>query len=177
MPKKRRAKEEESVASRPDYVLSTNSEEDDRLVAQHYLLRMALGGTDYHVPSACLQSAVVLDIGCGSGAWTMEMATAFPRSTFIGIDPNGSFPQDIKPKNCHFRQCKLDPTQLPFPDNSFDYIYQRDLNWGLSRRTWRTLMAEYHRILKPGGWIEVVEQDLETQSTLDKECALNDRRK
>lgn len=35
---------------------------------------------------------------------TMEMATAFPKATFIGIDKDDFFPQDIKPKNCHFRQ-------------------------------------------------------------------------
>jgi hypothetical protein len=30
----------------------------------------------------------VLDVGCGAGRSTVAMATAFPRSTFLGIDPH-----------------------------------------------------------------------------------------
>jgi 2-polyprenyl-3-methyl-5-hydroxy-6-metoxy-1,4-benzoquinol methylase len=30
----------------------------------------------------------VLDVGCGAGRSTVAMATAFPRSTFVGIDPH-----------------------------------------------------------------------------------------
>ncbi|KAI9493886.1 S-adenosyl-L-methionine-dependent methyltransferase [Zychaea mexicana] len=161
------------------YILAQDHNEQDRLVAQHYLLRMIFGG-DFCAPGiastleAKSSSAVVLDIGCGAGAWTMEMASMFPKATFIGIDQDRFFPQDIKPKNCHFRQYNVEEG-LPFPDNSIDYIYQRDMNWGLSTGMWKALMREYMRVLKPGGWVELVEPDLETQSTLPNECAMNDK--
>jgi 2-polyprenyl-3-methyl-5-hydroxy-6-metoxy-1,4-benzoquinol methylase len=153
-------RQQESIAEWP-YVLTLDNDEQDRMVAQHYLLRTAFS-SDFKSPVKSLlkKGAVVLDVGCGTGTWTMEMSTAFPRSTFIGIDQASCFPKDIKPRNCHFRTCgPLVPQQfpLPFPDNSIDFIYQRDLNWGLAGQTWQPLLQEYQRILKPGGWIECVE--------------------
>ncbi|KAI9316455.1 S-adenosyl-L-methionine-dependent methyltransferase [Dichotomocladium elegans] len=141
---------------------------------------MMLGG-DARAPVGPILSskgtlAVVLDVGCGPGAWAMEMATVYPNASFIGIDRDMYFPCDIKPKNCHFRQFEITDGKLPFPDNSFDYIHQRDLNWALTTDVWKTLMAEYLRVLKPGGWIELVEPDVETKSSLPMECAMNDKR-
>ena len=144
------------------YVLTQNNDEQDRSVAQHYLLRTAFG-SDFQSPiqSQLQKGIVVLDVGCGNGVWTMEMSTAFPKSTFIGIDQSSEFyPKDIKPRNCHFRSCGSlvqHRVSLPFPDNSIDYIYQRDVNWGLTGQTWQPLLHEYQRILKPGGWLEFVE--------------------
>ncbi|KAI9257621.1 S-adenosyl-L-methionine-dependent methyltransferase [Sporodiniella umbellata] len=160
------------------YVLTQDNEEQDRMVAQHYLLRTAFG-TDFLSPirSQLHKGIFVLDVGCGPGTWTMEMATAFPKSTFVGIDQCAFFPKDIKPKNCHFRTCGQlvqHHLRLPFPDNSIDYIYQRDMNWGLMGQTWQALLKEYLRVLKPGGWIEVLEQDLEAQSSPENECNMND---
>ncbi|KAI8887008.1 S-adenosyl-L-methionine-dependent methyltransferase [Backusella circina FSU 941] len=171
-------RQQESIAEWPN-VLTLDNDEQDRMVAQHYLLRTAFG-SDFKSPVKALlkKGAVVLDVGCGTGTWTMEMSTAFPRSTFIGIDQASCFPKDIKPRNCHFRTCGplvLQQFPLPFPDNSIDFIYQRDLNWGLAGQTWQPLLQEYQRILKPGGWIECVEPDLETQSSLENECAMNDK--
>ncbi|KAI8384157.1 S-adenosyl-L-methionine-dependent methyltransferase [Blakeslea trispora] len=166
------------------YVLTQDNDEQDRMVTQHYILRTAFGA-DYMSPirTQLEQGIIVLDVGCGPGTWTMEMSTMFPNSTFIGIDQAAFFPKDIKPRNCHFRTCgpllvgqqdKEDLT-LPFPDNSIDYIYQRDMNWGLTAQTWQPLLLEYQRILKPGGWIECVEPDLSTQNGMKNECLMNDK--
>jgi SAM-dependent methyltransferase len=142
------------------YLLTQSNDEQDRMVAQHYLLRTAFGA-DFSSPirTQLHKGIVVLDVGCGPGTWTMEMSTAFPKSTFIGIDQSACYPRDIKPRNCHFRTCGslVEQQELPFPDNSIDYIYQRDMNWGLTGQTWQPLLLEYQRILKPGGWIEFVE--------------------
>jgi hypothetical protein len=142
------------------YLLTQDNDEQDRMVAQHYLLRTAFG-SDFSSPirTQLQKGIVVLDIGCGPGTWTMEMSTAFPKSTFIGIDQSAFYPRDIKPRNCHFRTCGslVEHQELPFPDNSIDYIYQRDVNWGLTGQTWQPLLLEYQRVLKPKGWIECVE--------------------
>lgn len=183
------------------YPLTQNSyEEQDRLVAQHYLLRTAFHGNDYMatvMTPLLQQGCVVLDMGCGSGTWTMELATAYPASHFIGLDQLALFPKDIKPKNCHFATCDLTSLPLSIPDASVDYIFQRDLNWALLASQWPALIKEYMRILKPGGWIELMEmvsemahilqqtltlcffflKDIESQSSQRHERMFNDKRK
>lgn len=106
-----------------------------------------------------------------------EMSTQFPRSIFIGIDIMEDYPKQVKPKNCHFRKCNAVGDQLPFPDNSIGFVFQRDLNWGLQASDWTRLIKEYHRVLKPGGWIELVEPDIETQQSAGKERILYDKSK
>ncbi|KAJ2964787.1 hypothetical protein NQZ79_g322 [Umbelopsis isabellina] len=138
------------------YALQHTLQEQDRMIAQHYLLRTAFKG-------------------CGPGTWTMELSTVFPRSTFIGIDINEDYPKQVKPKNCHFRKCNVVGDLLPFPDNSIGFIFQRDLNWGLQASDWTSLIQEYHRVLKPGGWIELIEPDIETQQSASKERLLHEK--
>ncbi|KAI8576706.1 hypothetical protein K450DRAFT_255746 [Umbelopsis ramanniana AG] len=158
------------------YALKNSLQEQDRLIAQHYLLRTAFKG-DFSAPIRQIleKGVVVLDVGCGPGTWTMEMSTLFPRSTFIGIDIHENYPKQVKPKNCHFRKCNAVGDQLPFPDNSIGFVFQRDLNWGLQASDWTRLIKEYHRVLKPGGWIELVEPDIETQQSSVKERTLYDK--
>lgn len=138
------------------------SHNNDQEVSQHYILRTAFNG-DYSSSIIPLHNKnkklIVLDIGCGYGTWTMEMATQFPNAHFIGMDTYSNFPNDIKPRNCHFKLFHINhkQVQLPFLDNSIDYIFQRDLNWDLPESTWLPVLQECFRILKPGGWIEIVE--------------------
>ncbi|KAI8971879.1 S-adenosyl-L-methionine-dependent methyltransferase [Mycotypha africana] len=149
-------------------------QELDRMVTQHYILRTAFG-SDFAAPVNNLtkrpfkpgKNVVVLDVGCGSGIWTMEMATQFPHAHFIGIDRQATYPKNIKPKNCHFKQFNIDQShiQLPFEDASVDYIFQRDINWDLLESSWLPLVQEFFRVLKPGGWIELVEPEIETYSS------------
>lgn len=147
-------------------LLSEDEDEElDRMVAQHYILRTAFDDVDFSAPVNLLLSqpdTVVLDFGCGSGTWTMELATQFPKAQFIGIDKTSHFPKHIKPRNCQFEQFEITDSlgqdqKLPFEDNSVDFIFQRDMNWGLTESAWLPLVKEYFRILKPGGWIELVE--------------------
>ncbi|KAJ1535594.1 hypothetical protein HK405_015604, partial [Cladochytrium tenue] len=55
--------------------------------AQHVLIRHALGGL-FHTPQEALLAgggARVLDVGCGPGHWTMEMARKFPLTRFSAV--------------------------------------------------------------------------------------------
>ncbi|KAF9993357.1 hypothetical protein BGZ80_002483, partial [Entomortierella chlamydospora] len=87
-----------------------------------------------------------------------EMANEFPDATITGIDMSAVFPSTIIPSNCRFIQCNI-LQGLPFPDNTFDYVYQRLLVAGLTPDDWVKVIAEIERVTKPGGYIELVEAD------------------
>ncbi|RUS33980.1 hypothetical protein BC938DRAFT_483029 [Jimgerdemannia flammicorona] len=92
-----------------------------------------------------------------AGRW--EMAKDFPASTFFGTDLDASvLPKprngDMWPPNVTF-QIANTCQKLPFPDNTFDYVFQRYLTLDLTTKQWRKVIKELVRVTKPGGWIEL----------------------
>ncbi|KAF9186804.1 hypothetical protein BGZ51_001600 [Haplosporangium sp. Z 767] len=139
------------------YLLPNDIDEVDRLQLQHFVLRYAIQG-NYKSPLDKSKVRAILDVGCGPGTWTMEMANEFPDATITGIDMSAVFPSTIVPSNCRFIQHNI-LSPLPFPDNTFDFVYQRLLIAGLKPDDWVKVLAELERVTKPGGWIELVEVD------------------
>ena len=86
------------------------------------------------------------------------MANEFPDAIVTGIDMSSVFPTTIIPGNCQFIQHNI-IQGLPFPDNYFDFVYQRLLIAGLTPANWVAVVVELERVTKPGGWIELVECD------------------
>ncbi|KAI8992429.1 hypothetical protein BDB01DRAFT_778423 [Pilobolus umbonatus] len=143
------------------YILPCDDEEIDRLHLQHFMVRFTIQG-NYLAPvnDILRKGGRVLDVGCGPGSWSMEIAGEYPRSTVIGIDMTPMFPREIKPANCSFYQCNI-MNPLPFEDSSFDYIFMRFMAQSMEAHRWSTILNELIRILKPDGWIEWVEADIE----------------
>ncbi|OZJ03741.1 hypothetical protein BZG36_03081 [Bifiguratus adelaidae] len=141
------------------YVLPNDDDEITRLQEFHYLTRWGLDG-DFQAPVKDLleKGAKVLDIGCGPGTWVLEMATEFPESHFTGIDISPVFPETIRPSNCEFKEVNA-LKGLPFPDNHFDFVYERYLELGYTTENWRFVLGEIKRVTKPGGWVQLVEMD------------------
>lgn len=66
-----------------------------------------------------------LDVGCGSGRWTIDMAEDYPASHFTGIDiVTDILPKTGYPENCTFLRANT-LKGLPFEDNTFDFVFQR----------------------------------------------------
>lgn len=129
----------------------SNVLENDRRHRQHWTLKLAFEGNfDAPVEESLVEGIKVLDCACGPASWTMEMAKDYPRSEFEGLDVTTSFPNAIKPENCHFTvHNMIDP--FPFPANHFEYIHQRLLVLGLLASEWDsvriTIMPVFARTL------------------------------
>jgi SAM-dependent methyltransferase len=102
----------------------------------------------------------VLDLGTGTGIWVLEMAHDYPDTAFVGVDINTvNQPSTVIPSNASFMQADI-LKGLPFPNESFDYIHARLLAGGIPRESWRNALVEYQRLLRPGGFLELIEPDM-----------------
>jgi SAM-dependent methyltransferase len=77
---------------------------------------------------------------------------------FYGIDQCPLFPVSIKPSNSYFQLHEI-PNTLPFEDGSFDFVFMRMVVLHLHPDKVVSLVKEVSRILKPGGYFEVVDTD------------------
>ncbi|KAI9349315.1 S-adenosyl-L-methionine-dependent methyltransferase [Zopfochytrium polystomum] len=157
------------------YVLPSDAVERDRLTLQHTQIASLFGGI-FHAPVAALlergggddggkeDAAVrVLDMGCGGGVWTREMAAAFPKTEFVGADIMsyaGGAVFESDPPNLRFVTENV-VTGTSFPDHHFDLTFQRLLFLGIPSGGWDATLKELVRVTKPGGYIEFVETDME----------------
>lgn len=63
------------------------------------------------------------------------MSETYPQSKFCGVDVSFVFPETIKPTNVELLIANI-AKQIPYPDNTFDYIHQRLLVAGLTHDDW-----------------------------------------
>ncbi|KAI9282562.1 S-adenosyl-L-methionine-dependent methyltransferase, partial [Sporodiniella umbellata] len=98
----------------------------------------------------------VLDMGCGPGWWTLEMARSYPRSKFVGIDMADVFVSKNQPSNVTFMIANAG-TKLDFESSAFDFVFQRFLVMGFPTEQYLSSIKEIQRVLKPGGSIEILE--------------------
>ena len=87
------------------------------------------------------------------------MASDYTRSNFTGIDIAPIFPLEIRPVNSNFIIQNI-VHNLPFEDNSIDYVHMRLMLAVLHENEWKdVVLPEIFRVLKPGGYIESHEFD------------------
>ncbi|CAG8588588.1 12368_t:CDS:2 [Racocetra fulgida] len=88
------------------------------------------------------------------------MGMDYTSSTFIGIDIDSTqFPSDnMHPSNVAFLTCNL-THGIPFPPETFDFVHMSMMCCALTESQWFQLIKEMVRVLKPGGWIELLEGD------------------
>ncbi|KAI9312875.1 S-adenosyl-L-methionine-dependent methyltransferase, partial [Dichotomocladium elegans] len=150
-----------------------DEDESDRLVIMHFLLKYAFG-CSFKAPIGDRlrgrDRCQILDIGCGPGTWVLEMASDFPNAEFFGVDLVRMYPSAIKPSNAKFLQHDI-LNSLPFPDGSLDYVHMRMMLCNLTQAQTLHLLSEINRVLKPGGFVELmdVEYRVERAGPLNEE--------
>lgn len=102
-----------------------------------------------------------LDIGCGSGALTIECAKRNPQGTMIGVDRWGKDYAEFSMNLCQNNAIaenvrnicfqKGDATKLPFADETFDVVTSNYVYHNITGADKQELLLETLRVLKKGG--------------------------
>jgi SAM-dependent methyltransferase len=141
------------------YALPKDSGEIQRLDFQHFLLKYGLQ-SNFLAPIQ--EPLSVLDVGCGTGRWAMELAQQFPKANVIGLDmvPTEKFTTGYglvqPPENYAFVKGNV-LEGLPFADGSFDFVHQRLLVAAIPQERWPFVVRELARVTRSGGWVELAE--------------------
>ncbi|KAL2171975.1 hypothetical protein VTG60DRAFT_1034 [Thermothelomyces hinnuleus] len=92
----------------------------------------------------------ILDLGCGTGIWSIDIADMYPSADVLGVDIAPTQPEWV-PSNCHFELDDIEE-DWAWKEDSFDFIFARDLI--LAIRDWPRLIDQIYTHLKPGGYAE-----------------------
>ncbi|KAI9654356.1 MAG: hypothetical protein M1821_006672 [Bathelium mastoideum] len=141
------------------YLLPNSSPEQERLAEQAAGLKALVGGNVLHTKNLeNIPEARFLDIGCGTGAVTYEIARQFPKAKVYGIDLSTIQILDNKPPNVEFIKGNIfdlagnDPR---FQLGSFDFVFSRLLICGMT--DWVKYLKTVASLLKPGAPCEFQE--------------------
>ncbi|KAF4604739.1 hypothetical protein EYR40_003517 [Pleurotus pulmonarius] len=142
------------------YSLPADDEELDRLDRQHLLFIQVMGKyprvvRDYLTPAFPGDLRNVLDLGCGSGTWIMEIARDFPNCDAVAVDLVPMQSPDM-PFNCRSEVDDINLGLQHFYDD-FDFVHARLISSGI--KDFPALIHEIARTLKPGGYVELMEFD------------------
>ncbi|KAG9007697.1 hypothetical protein FRB90_009250 [Tulasnella sp. 427] len=148
------------------YILPADEPEHQRLDLQQELLTRIRHGLFLCKegvrrtlnPKAGVSRPVALDLGCGSGFWTVEMAKQFPEVEVVGID---LFIPDVParvPSNCRFEQYDLNDG-LPHYRASVNVVHASCVAQGIMDFPW--FMDQVWEALRPGGVFLTVSGDMQ----------------
>jgi ubiquinone/menaquinone biosynthesis C-methylase UbiE len=118
----------------------------------------------------------VMDFICGPGSWGMEFSKKHPEKQIYGVDISQRIidhalgnAASLKSPNLTFQAVDR-RRPLPFPDNQFDLIHLQNGTSLFTLEQWPVIMREMARLLKPGGWLNLVDFEMgpASQPALDR---------
>lgn len=144
------------------YLLPHHAKEIERLREQHALILSCTGNVLVTAPLT-QPKIKVLDCGASEGTWLLELPRLYPQHEWSlhGVDIGSTlFPPKVGPYAAlDLREFDIRSPTPPDPswEQGFDLVHQRLLIWGLQKSEWATVVKNHFSLVKPGGWIQLVE--------------------
>ncbi|KAL2259355.1 hypothetical protein VTK26DRAFT_6992 [Humicola hyalothermophila] len=147
------------------YCLPNDELEQERLDMSHALMVLGTGNKLFLAPIDTDKMHRVLDIGTGTGIWSISMGDEYPNAEILGNDLSAIQPPWVPPN-----------VKFEIDDVECDWIYERPFDFIFCRymaaciTDWPKLVRSIHDNLAPGGWAEFQDFDLQYYSedgTLD----------
>ncbi|KAL1840130.1 hypothetical protein VTJ49DRAFT_786 [Mycothermus thermophilus] len=145
------------------YCLPNDDLEQDRLDLSHLLMTKTIGNKLFLAPIDQAKMQRVLDIGTGTGIWSMAMGDEYPHAEackpnddyILGNDLSPIQPPWVPP-NVKF---EVDDVEDPWVYRTpFDFIFCRYMM--ASIKDWPALVKNAYDNLNPGGWVEFQDYDI-----------------
>jgi ubiquinone/menaquinone biosynthesis C-methylase UbiE len=117
-----------------------------------------------------LSGCMILETGCGPGVFLSVLGNMYPQHTITGIDISEDRIAQADARLLNIKNAEAiqaDIYNLPFADNSFDFIYSRFLFEYLQYPL--EAAKELYRVCKPNG--KILLQDLDSQFTFYPEIS------
>lgn len=151
------------------YIVQDRSNEEElmRLQLQDQMVTAGMSGVFAEQPDPGIFRHV-LDVGCGTGGWLIEVARTYPQiAALVGIDVSNRMvtyaqaqaeAQGVSDRVQFRVMDALGMSDLP--DNYFDLVNQR-MGWSFLRTwDWPKILREYQRTARPGGVIRLTEAEV-----------------
>lgn len=140
------------------YPFPNDEQEQYRMNVQYAIIKAAQNGRLFFSPIENPAAVTnVLDVGTGTGAWSIELAdqNTFPNAKITGIDLSPIQPEEV-PENVFFEVQDCSDASWERPLGSFDLVYTRCLLGSL--QDYAQYLITARKYLKPGeGWMECCE--------------------
>jgi len=146
------------------------SAELSALQFQHKLFQRELGTL---LPRKIQPDAIqiVLDLICSAGTWCIDFSKQYPNRQIYGVDMSerilthtNEYLAPLHINNIHLRAARSLPLTM-FADETFDLIHFVNGASLFPLVQWPAIMAELYRLLKPGGWLYLVDFEMGPVST------------
>ena len=136
-------------------MLPCDEQEQDRLDILHKVMMITRGGRLSNAPHRA--NARILDLGCGTGIWAIDMAHKYHEAFLVGVDLSAIQP-DNAPSNCDFYAPFDFESPWSLGEESWDLIHIQ-LGAG-SVISWPSLYRRVYAHLRPDSWFEQVDIEM-----------------